>query len=223
MPARQIASRSISADRNFVAGPSTFFYDTFTDVPGTALSAHTPDISFSPYGWIEEVGDWEIKAANDAGQHDGIEKSYFALVETEQSDVNIKVTIGVPSPSGFGFGITARFVNLSARINLIWLGNSNLLNLLVAGGSGGDSYAGHGTDLVAGDTLELRLRGTSITGYLNDVLRVSTESPSFVGSTRHGLYENNPSLGWTADDFLVERTIPVANRLPAIGRLAVED
>ena len=58
----------LSSRDNYVVGPTTLVYDTFTDSDSTALTAHTPDIDVVGGGWVAYVSTICQVLGNKAGR-----------------------------------------------------------------------------------------------------------------------------------------------------------
>ncbi len=196
---------------------SVIFSDTFTDTNGTAIGSHDPDVGGG-------VGAWGMLAAN-AIEIQSNKAKYLsgvafaiAVADVSDADVQVEVDIDIPNAANYSYGLVVRAVD-NANYWIIDLvressGNPRMrLVSLVA-----NSYTNHDEDTnvgaISGTTVNVRVvcNGNTITGYLDDVQKVTYGSASFQNtSTKHGIavyadYDNTGAF----DNFSVDSSVGVS-------------
>lgn len=91
-------------------------YDTFTDVAGTNLTAHTPEKRPGANAWVSGLGTWqsdgdEAVLAATAGDHQNV-------VQIDAGDADVTVEADVIVPATFDFRVVVNYVD----INNFWMG-----------------------------------------------------------------------------------------------------
>lgn len=181
------------------AGPTTYFYDTFTGANGTNLTAHTPNVGSA---WSYNAGPFTIQSNKASCTAD-------SLASVDMGHADGTITVDLNSPSLNNDAVVFRKVDTSNywRFQVNAIGGPGLTTAyLIDTTSGSDNIvASAGFTMSAGlNTWKLVLSGTSITGYINGVSVISATSSVRQTSTIHGFASSNAggTGGTTADDFL---------------------
>lgn len=181
-----------------------YVYDSFTDTDAVTLTAHVPETRVGSYTYIRPTGGggntsaWSILSNKVKYNTTGFVS--FILIDTEQSDVDVIATITLDSSSA-NEGLSARG---SAGATAAWRIKAVDTTLyLLEAYTDRDNVA---SAVSAGNTYEFKLRvnGSSITGYLDGVEKVSYTSSTYISNTYHGFNrDNGASTDLRIDDFYV--------------------
>lgn len=179
----------------------TLVLDLFTDTNGVGLDAHTPDTDTAGNGWVEDSGTWEIDG-NEVKETTGTNR--YATIDVGDSDVTIYATRTDSASSDPG--IVARFTDVNNHYLFVLNSITNVLQLWKKVGG---SWTQLGTSVAhtysSGEVLKLTLSGTSLKGYVDDVLKIDETDGAHGAINKHGLFihaGNYSAVRW--DTFTIE-------------------
>lgn len=194
-----------------IAPLSVINSDTFTDTNGTSLDAHT--MTSGGQTW-NEIGSsvWEIQS-NKVVQN-GASAWMFASVESSDASVLVEADIAVPSANDVVAGLVVRFTDSSNYwlVDIIRQSGGNYRMRIVENNATTETARDEDTNVgsIGGTTVNVTVtaNGNTITGYLNDVQKVTYASASFNNTeTKHGLgqFSGSPyDLTTTWDNFSID-------------------
>jgi len=199
------AATSISADEERVQ-ESLFVRDTFTDTPGTLLTAHTPDINKQRGLWNEAVGNWDIQgnearcftaggvAIINAGIVDGI-----VCVDTTT------VVTGLQSEA-----IVFRYQDINNYWQWMLRPDTGQVFLGYYQAAGWNTVWSSDIGIQEGYTYNLmvKLRGDRIDCYVGGIWRYGTNNALFQTETEHGI-SSGAMANLTFDNFEVFQALPI--------------
>lgn len=188
------------------AGPTTQFYDTFTDANGTLLTAHTPDIDVVGGGWAKNGGAIQIFGNQADPSGDGVAWAWvLSSADCGVSDCTLRCDIyGGYAISAEVEGLRARYTN-NSNFWAIGLDRSGSL-FKIAEINAGVSTVRASAAFVPGypHALEAILSGTTITAHMDGGNEISYAAAVLnSGATRHGISFRSSLSPSTIDEFEV--------------------
>jgi len=183
-----ISSFSSSAAAPLIATPVE---DTFTDDDGTALTAHTPNVSPDDAMWVYQ-GSADIQIQTNRARCEGNGINNIATIESGISDCDITSIIryagGVGDTSTDG--VVLRYEDAD---NYYWIGpvaNLNKFRIIKREG-GSNSVPAEATGItISVDTdytITINADGTSIVAELNGANQLTTTDSVHTTETKHGI------------------------------------
>jgi len=177
----------------FLINPSRFggilASDTFTDINGTALNAHTMDIGT---GWTHQNGTFQVQSNHCEVNSIAADPSSIATTDVSAADLTIEgnVTFDITDASNYSAGgLIFRYVDNN---NLWFIGVDPQLNTLqIFERTTGTWTLRDGSTPTVNNGIEYALKvttsGNVITGWLDDANVVTYTSASHNTATLHGL------------------------------------
>jgi len=202
---------------------SVIFSDTFTDTDSTAIGSHDPDVGGGVGAWVMQ-GVQAIEIQSNKAKYLSGSGFAFAAADTSDADVQVEVDIAIPNAANYSYGVVVRLADVSNYwlIDVVRVSSGNPGMRLIRVESAGLNVENEDTNVgaVSGTTVNVRVvcSGNTITGYLDDVQKVTYGSASFQSTaTKHGIsvYADYDNTG-TFDNFSVDSDPVVASFVPAI-------
>ena len=165
----------------------TSFSDDFNRADSTDLGA----------GWVEVSGDWSIVSNRLSPGNAGGTIILRAATAMATSDHYVQITIATTTAASQG--IWARG-NSNITSGYLWRNNGSTWDLFSVVGGSFTNIGTYSAAAGAGDVAKIQVQGTTITGYVNGVSRVSVTDSAVASGTNVGVRGESTNL-LSYDDF----------------------
>ena len=184
--------------------------DTFDDIDGTILPAHTPDVDALAGGWTDVVAGADIVGIGNYLTDNSAARQ--AVIDVGQSDVDIRARMRIAGGGSSETGLIFRYQDAS---NYMWAGMGQLWHrpvlYEVVGGTPVElGLAANSSLIIANDTtvtMRITAVGTQLRLYVQDILRVSPVTSRFQTETECGIRSNHAGAECRWFDFRVGRVL----------------
>jgi hypothetical protein len=184
------------------AGPTTLISDTFTDTDATALASHTIAPTNTPAtSWSALGGSFTIQSnlASNTTPSGGVTD---AVVDAGDADVTITAIVRRSGAADCGIIARATDVNNYLLLDLLLAGTVKLYRK--EAGSYNELASVAQTFSVDTDyTLKFVVSGTALTGYVDDVEKVTATSSFNQTEDKHGIWVAGGGNTAGINDFIV--------------------
>lgn len=132
--------------------------------------------------WVQSAGTWGI-STNTGYESGGLSQQNIAVLESSLSDVDVQVTV---STLGSDNGLVARFLDTAHYLLFIYTAGTGYRMFKDVGGFTqlGSTASGTGAN---GDVYKFSVNGSSLTGYVNGVSKITATDSAGSTNTQHGL------------------------------------
>jgi hypothetical protein len=168
---------------------AVFLKDAFVDADATDLSAHTSD---SGSAWTyegAEAGVLQILTDSLVGVVNGgdTQPTYYADVTPPSADYEVSAVVHNVNSTGVAIGLWARLDTTAHRGYLASIGGG-VIGLYLHYTGGGSSYTLGGSASVAeGDTITLKVQGTTISVLVNGVTQITATDGTMTAAGKVGV------------------------------------
>jgi len=184
------------------SAPVTIIQDSFTDVNGTDIDAHTPDLDTPGGGWVTgepaniiEIASNELEWQGAGGVN---REAAIATGLLDLYDVQMELRQLAPATT-LGVGVRCAAAGTGTGVYLL-VSNAGISLLSTASGPFGSNFA----DVpVVGNLYRIELSGNTINGYLNGTLRVTGVTADYAADGSAGIRGNGGNGLLTIDNFVV--------------------
>lgn len=200
---------------------TAFVTDTFTEGSNTNLNAHTPEVGGA---WSYAMGTWTVVGATDVVQLSSGQEfawnsasppgaNYYVEAVGRTVATNATDRFGVAIGDGGGYaavGTDCYYLYVTGAGSLVMLEQAN--GSIAAPSSYSGDYTIPGFSASTDYTIRLDRNGSTLTGYLDGVARVTATDSTFSANGQAGIYLRNSSAYITslsADDGVSSLTLPV--------------
>lgn len=180
--------------------PDYEVYDTFTDVDGTNLEDHAPDVDTVGLGWIYR-GSVQTTIQGNKGYADNTSSHD---IDSGLSDCTVEATFTIGADGGSGDGRCGLRVRINGSSHLAFRYIDGQLSLYSTAAGANLAASAFTMDVDTPYVFKVVLSGTNIVCYVNDVEYFNETSSQSTTSTLHGIYLDGRNSSYaTVDDFKV--------------------